>query len=260
MTNYGTDATCSSTSLETAYVYPLSTCIPFTSGSYIVYTCSSGVVTATSYSDNTCATTSGSPTTYATTCKNSQTWTCSPPESNLDDAYLYDDDGLRVSKYWSRTVLTTFLVFFAFTWLMDMFGVFDKFIQSKAILANHRMRLETGKLELKDKDALHTDGPLPDTITTVNPGQFPATKVMTKLCYLIKYNEYCYCSQYEKALISERLYYTGDKITDLILYVCNYNAFLSMMASIPAHPFSRSQRRLQFLFYHRYSYSYLLLS
>lgn len=132
---------------------------------------------------------------------------------------------------------------------MDMLGVFDQFIQSKAVLANHRMRLETGKLELDDGYQLN-DGPLPETIISVTPSQFPATKVMTKLCYLIKYNDYCYCPQYEKALISERLYYTGDKMTDLILYVCNYNAFLSMMASIPSHPFSRSQRRLQFLFYH----------
>jgi len=91
--------------------------------------------------------------------------TSTPTVSILDDAYIYDDDGLRVSKYWSKTVITTFLVFFAFTWLLDMLGAFDQFINSKSILANHRMRLETGKLELEDEDAIYTDGDLPDTIT-----------------------------------------------------------------------------------------------
>ena len=52
-----------------------------------------------------------------------------------DDAYNYDDNqnsGLIISKYWKTNVIIVFTVLCAFTWIMDMLAICNKYIHSKA--------------------------------------------------------------------------------------------------------------------------------
>lgn len=144
-----------------------------------------------------------------------------------DDTYVYNDDGLRVSEYWSKNVITTFLVFFVVTWILDLLGVSNDYIRERAFLANHRVRLERGKINPADSEGLVTHDDLPDTITAIAEKDKP--KMVNKTMFLFyKCVEYQYCPSFKESLLTERLYYTGDKKADLIFYLCNTNAFLSM--------------------------------
>jgi len=132
-----------------------------------------------------------------------------------------------------------------------MSSLCDKFIHSKCILANHRMRYEKGKLNMEEnnEDAIY-DKDFPEVITSISEKDYPKSSDALKLCGHVNYKYHAYCPLYRESLLSSRLYYTGDKFTDLVLFLCNQNAFLSMFAAAPEHPFSRNQRRIQFIFYH----------
>ena len=178
------------------------------------------------------------------------TTTIYPTNLLVHDDY-YTESPQLMTKFWSSTVFGTFCGVFAVAWLLDMFSLCDKFIQSKCILANHRIRYEKGKLNMEEnnEDAIY-DKDFPEVITSISEKDYPKNSDAFKLCGRVNYKYYMYCPLYREFLLSGRLYYTGDKFTDLVLFLCNQNAFLSMFAAAPEHPFSRNQRRIQFIFYH----------